>query len=127
MAGTHGDFSPEARDRAHRTAAAADVYADHAEVIVAALAGVPAGHVLVAVVEADHRIGAMHAVGTAEIVTRVPQLEEGGRWAMVFSPGSSADDVRRRSGQMADIARQRVAAIDRITARRAGPDGSGSR
>ena len=45
---------------------------------------------------------------------------EGDGWAMVFSPGSSVADVRRRTAEMADIARARIAAIDRILARRAG-------
>jgi hypothetical protein len=42
---------------------------------------------------------------------------------MVFSPGADAETVRRRTGEMATIAEQRIAAIDRINARR---DGHGS-
>lgn len=116
---THGDFSPEARDRAERTRIAAAVYGEHAEAIVAALPDVPAEHVLVVVVGANHELGGMHHVGTADIVSRVPELEREGGWAMVFSPGSSVEDVRRRTAQMAEIAGQRLAAIDRIAARRA--------
>lgn len=116
---THGDFSPEARDRAQRTLTAAAVYSEHAEAIVAALPDVPTDHVLVVVVDANHELGGMHHVGTDDIVERVPELEDGGGWAMVFSPGSGLDDVRRRSARMAEIAGQRVAAIDRIAARRA--------
>jgi hypothetical protein len=37
---------------------------------------------------------------------------------MVFSPGCSVDDVRRRTDEMASIASQRAAAIERIIARR---------
>ena len=116
---THGDFSPEARERAERTVTAAAVYADHAEVIVAALPEVPEGHVLVVVVDENHELGGLHHVGTDDIVARVPELEGEGNWAMVFSPGASVADVHRRTSQMADIAGQRMAAIDRITARRA--------
>ena len=85
----------------------------------AALPDVPDSHVLVAVVDADHGFGGTHPVDRAELVERVPQLEDGGGWAMVFSPGSSVEDVRRRSDKMASIAQQRAAAIDRIVARRA--------
>jgi hypothetical protein len=114
----HGDFSPEARERAHRTVLVADVFADNAEVIVAALPDVPAGHVLVAVVDPNHAFSGTHHVERARLVERVPQLEDGGGWAMVFSPGSSVRDVRRRTDEMASIASQRAAAIDRINARR---------
>ena len=95
----------------------AEVFADHAEVIVAALPDVPDAHVLVAVVDADHAFAGTHHVEQASLAARVPQLEDGG-WAMVFSPGTSVSEVRRRTGEMASIARQRAAAIDRINARR---------
>jgi hypothetical protein len=114
----HGDFSPAARDRAGRTAEIAVVFADRAEVIVAALPEVPDGHVLVAVVDADHEFQGTHHVAQAELAQRVPELEHPDGWAMVFSPGTSVEQVRRRSEEMASIARQRAAAIDRILARR---------
>lgn len=115
----HGDFSPAARERAHRTVIVADVFAEHAEVIVAALPDVPPEHVLIAVVDAAHTFSGTHHVGQADLVERVPQLEDGGGWAMVFSRGASVTDVRRRAGEMASLAGQRAAAIDRILARRA--------
>jgi hypothetical protein len=115
----HGDFSPEARDRANRTVLEADVFADHAQAIVAALPDVPAGHVLVAVVDAYHNFEGTYHVGRSELVERVPQLEASGGWAMVFTPGSSMSDVRRRTDEMAALASKRVAVIDRIIARRA--------
>ena len=118
MMTNHGDYSPAARERAHRTVLVADVFADHAEVIVAALPDVPDGAVLVAVVDADHAFSGTHHVDRAELVQRVPQLEDGGAWAMVFSPGTSVEDVRRRTDEMASIATQRAAAIERISPRR---------
>jgi hypothetical protein len=39
----------------------------------------------------------------------------------VFSAGADADHVRRRTTEMASIARQRVDAIERIVARRPAP------
>jgi hypothetical protein len=114
----HGDFSPAARDRARRTARVADVFATHADRIAAALPGVPAGHVLVAVVDDSHEFSGTHHVDRAELVERIPALEGDGGWAMVFSPGTSIDEVRRRAGEMGAIAAQRAAAIDRIAARR---------
>jgi hypothetical protein len=116
---SHGDFSPEARERAYRTVLVADVFADNAEVIVAALPDLPDGSVLLAVVEPNHAFGGTHRVGRDELVERVPELESGGGWVMVFSSGTSVDDVRRRSDEMASIASQRAAAIERILARRA--------
>jgi hypothetical protein len=115
----HGDFSPEARERAYRTVLVADVFADNAEIIVAALPDVPDDCVLVAVVDAGHDFRGTHHVERTTLVERVPELEAGGGWAMVFSPGASAQDVRRRTDEMASIAGQRAAAIERILARRA--------
>lgn len=115
----HGDFSPEARERALRTILVADVFADHAEEIVADLLHIPGEHVLVAVVDENHGYGGTHHVEEAKIVARVPELEEPGGWAMVFSAGTNPVEVRRRADQMADIAKQRVQAIDRILAKRA--------
>jgi hypothetical protein len=115
----HGDFSPEARERAHRTVLVADIFADHAEVIVAALPDVPEGHVLIAVVDPSHEFSGTHHVEQTNLVERVPELEDGGGWAMVFSPGVSVDDIRRRTDEMASLAAQRAAAIDRILAKRA--------
>lgn len=111
------DLSPEAKARAVRTIDVAAVFADHAEVIVAALPHVPQGHVLVALVDADHTFTGTHHVEQANLVERVPQIEGDG-WAMVFSPGAEVSDVQRRTAEMADIARARIAAIDRILSRR---------
>jgi hypothetical protein len=115
----HGDFSPAARERAHRTVLVADVFAEHAEVIAAELPHLPDGHVLIAVVDPTHAFTGTHHVDRGELVERVPQLEDGGGWAMVFSPGGSVDDVRRRAAEIASLAAQRAAAIDRILTRRA--------
>jgi hypothetical protein len=111
------DLSPAARERATRTIAVAAVFAEHTDVIVAALPHVPAGHVLVAVVDESHAFTGTHHVETASMVQRVPELEEGG-WAMVFPPGTTPADIARRTAELADINRQRIAVIDRITARR---------
>ena len=114
---SHGDYSTEARDAAERKAVAAGVFADHAEVIVAALPDLPDGHVLVAVVDADHAFAGTHHVASDDIVVRVPELEAGG-WAMVFSPETELADVRRRTDEMATLAARRREMIDRILAKR---------
>ena len=116
----HGDFSPEARERALRTILVSDVFADNAETIVTALVDVPSGHVLVAVVDEGHGFAGTHHVEEAKIVERVPELEAPGGWAMVFSPGTQSADVARRANQMAEIAKARLERIDRIVARREG-------
>lgn len=116
----HGDFSPEARQRALRTILVSDVFADNADEIVAALLRVPAGHVLVAVVDEGHGFAGTHHVEEAQIAQRVPELEHPGGWAMVFSPGTKPEDVKRRANSMADIAQKRLERIDRINARREG-------
>jgi hypothetical protein len=115
----HGDLSPEARERALRTILVADVFADNADQIVADLLHVPGGHVLVAIVDENHGYSGTHHVEESQIVERVPELEQPGGWAMVFSAGTNPAEVRRRAEQMADIARKRVETIDRILARRA--------
>jgi hypothetical protein len=114
----HGDLSPEARERAGRTMDVATVFADNAEVIVAGLPELPDEHVLVAVVDAEHRFAGLHQVPQTELVMRVPELETAGGWAMVFSRTATVADVRRRAQEMADTAAKRASAIDRITARR---------
>jgi hypothetical protein len=113
----HGDFSPEARADAERKARAAAIFAEYAEVIVAALPDVPDGHVLVAIVDDEHAFSGTHHVAQTEIVARVPELEGGG-WAMVFTSGSDVDEVRRRTDEMGDLARRRAEMITRILTRR---------
>jgi len=116
------DSSPQARERARRTIEAAAVFDGRAEQIAEATGGIPAGHVLVAVVDAGLAFAGLHHVARAEVAERIPALEDGG-WAMVFSPGADADRVRRRCAELADLARARMALIDRIAARRAAPPG----
>ena len=113
----HGDYSAEARTAAEDKARAADVFADHADVIVAALPDVPDGHVLVAVVDATHQFAGTHHVPKDEIVARVPELEGDG-WAMVFATASDVAGVRRRTDEMASLARRRAEMITRIRTRR---------
>jgi hypothetical protein len=114
----HGDLSPEARERAGQTIEVAEVFAENAEVIVALLPELAEQHVLVVVVDATRRVTGMHHVAQTDLVMRVPELETAGGWAMVFSPTTTAEDVRRRAQEMASIAQKRAATIDRITARR---------
>jgi hypothetical protein len=119
---THGDFSPQARARAQRTTLVAEVFGAYAERIVAELPDVPEGHVLVAVVDSSQEFSGTHRVDRSELVERIAVLEDGGGWAMVFSPGTSVEDVRRRAADMGSIAAQRAAAIDRIARRTNPPD-----
>ena len=113
----HGDHSPEAHAAALGKARAAGVFGEHADVIVAALPDVPDGHVLVAIVDHAHDFAGTHHVPQTEIVERVPELEREG-WAMVFTEGTDVDAVRRRTEEMATLARRRAEMITRINARR---------
>jgi hypothetical protein len=113
----HGEHTPEARASAEHKAHAAGVFADHAEVIVAARPDVPEGHVLVAVVDDEHAFGGTHHVAQDEIVVRVQELEGNG-WAMVFTSGTDVEGVRRRTDEMATLARRRAEMITRILARK---------
>src|SRR6266516_2000941 len=112
------DLSPEASERAERTILVAEVFSANADQIATEVAKSPADHVLVAVVDAEHQITGTHHVARTDLVQRVPALEGEGGWAMVFSAGADADHVRRRTAEMASIARQRIDAIERIVARR---------
>ena len=113
----HGDYSDEARVAAQGKVHAAGVFAAHAEVIVAALPDLPEGHVLVAIVDRAHEFAGTHHVPQDEIVARIPQLEADG-WAMVFTEGTDVSAVRRRSDEMAMLARRRAEMITRIRTRR---------
>ena len=110
-------FSPEARARAERTIDVAEVFAANVEAILEALPYVPDGFVLVGIVDIEHNFAGLHQIATATMVDEVTALEGEG-WAMVFPPGTTRDDIARRTGELADINRQRIAAIDRIAARR---------
>lgn len=114
---SHGDYSLEARTAAEGKARAAGVFAEHAEVIVAALPDVPAGHVLVAIVDRELVFTGMHHVAQGEIVARIPELEAEG-WAMVFTVGTDVAEIRRRADEMATLARRRAEMITRIRTRR---------
>jgi hypothetical protein len=119
MTDPHRDrLSSEARSRAERTIEVAGVFADNAEQILAALPDVPDGHVLVGVVDAHHAFTGTHHVPTESMVEHVPALEQGGGWAMVFPPGTTRADIERRTTELAEINRQRIATIDRIVRRR---------
>ncbi|MDT4937730.1 MAG: hypothetical protein QOG80_1401 [Pseudonocardiales bacterium] len=122
MADAHAPrFSPEARARAERTIEIAEIFAANTGEILAALPYVPDGFVLVGVVDADHSFSGLHQIATAAMVDEVPGLEGDG-WAMVFPPGTTGDDIARRTAELADINRRRIAAIDRIAARGAERD-----
>jgi hypothetical protein len=112
------DLSPEARQRAEQTVLVAEIFGANADQIAAAVVDVPAEHVLVALVDAEHEFAGTYHVRKADLVDIVPSLEGEGGWAMVFSAGADAGHVRRRTAEMASIARQRVDAIERIVARR---------
>ncbi|MDT4918665.1 MAG: hypothetical protein QOH89_3365 [Pseudonocardiales bacterium] len=114
---SHGDYSAEAKSAAEGKARAAGVFAENAETIVAALPAVPEGHVLIAVVDDAHEFSGTHHVANEDIVERVPQLEGTG-WAMVFTPGTGPEEVRRRSAEMATLALRRAEMITRIRTRR---------
>jgi hypothetical protein len=114
---SHGDYSAEAKTAAEDKARAAGVFADTAETIVAALPEVPDGYVLVAVVDDTHAFTGTHHVANGDIVARVPELEGSG-WAMVFARGTVVEEVRRRSDEMATLARRRAEMITRIRTRR---------
>jgi hypothetical protein len=111
------DLSPEAQERAEHTILVAEVLGANADRIAAAVADLPDEHVLVAVVDTTRQFTGTHQVAKSDLVETVPALEGEGGWAMVFSTGADADHVRRRTAEMATIARQRIDAITRILAR----------
>ncbi|MBV9595068.1 MAG: hypothetical protein JO147_14875 [Actinobacteria bacterium] len=115
-------LSPQATDRGHRTIEVSAVFADHADEIAAGVAELSVGHVLVAVVDADYAFLGTHSVPENDMIEQIRRLEPPQGWAMVFSPGADADHVRSRTIEMAELARQRIAVIERINARRAATD-----
>jgi hypothetical protein len=116
---TMADLTPEAKQRARGAIAAAGIFAAHADEIAEAVGRLPAKHVLVAVVDADHEFRGAHQVDETELIDRVTELEGPGGWAMVFSSGAEPGHVRNRTSAWASIAQKRIDAIERITARQA--------
>jgi hypothetical protein len=104
--------------RAQHTQRAAEVFAEHAEAIVASTQDLPAEHVSVAVVHADFAFAGTHLVPRADLVERVPTLEGPGGWAMVFSHGADVAQVQARTQEMSDLAERRRATLARVLARR---------
>lgn len=111
------DLSPEAVARAHRTIQAAQTFDANAERIAAETPDLPAEHVLVAVVDRDYALTGIHVVAHAQLVEVVPRLEGPEGWAMVFSHGADSAQVRHRASEMASIASQRIAMIERLRAK----------
>ncbi|MCW2539245.1 MAG: hypothetical protein JWN95_970 [Frankiales bacterium] len=114
------ELSPEQIEKSHRTIKAAEIFADHADEIVAKVDELPEDHVVVAVVTSDHFFDGSHHVSRAELVERVPTLEGDGGWAMVFSAGADAEHVASRTEEMQSLARKRIEMIARIVSRRDG-------
>jgi alkyl hydroperoxide reductase subunit AhpF len=112
------DLSPEAKERARRTIAVSQVIAAHADEIAQATETLPDGHVLVALVDAEYQFAGMHWVGENELIERIAELEGPNGSAMVFSRDIEPAHVHGRTAELASIAEQRIATIDRITARR---------
>ena len=119
------DMSPAARDRAVDTVIAAAAFGDAATHILGACAELADEEtVVVAVVEHAGEgqrgllLSGVHYVGQQDLVEKVPELEGEAGWAMVFSKTTGALDIRRRCEEMATIAEKRIAALDRIAAKR---------
>lgn len=118
---SHGDFSPEAGDRASHTVDASAVFAANAEHIVELLDELPEGSVLVVHVDADKQYNGGHQVDQGDLVERIPEIEDGG-WSMVFRHGTTPDEVRARAAEFGSIAQKRADIISRIQARRSEAD-----
>jgi hypothetical protein len=112
------DLTPEAKERARRTMAVAAVMAEHADEIAAATGVLPERHVLVAVVDSDNAFAGTYQVSETELIERIAELEGPSGLAMVFSRGIEPAHVHGRTSELASIAEQRIATIERITARR---------
>ncbi|MGI8667667.1 MAG: hypothetical protein ACR2N4_16855 [Jatrophihabitans sp.] len=112
------DLSPEQIEKSRRTIRAAEVFADNSEAIVAHVGELPADHVVVAVVTAEHDFAGVHHVSRHELVERVPALEGNDGWAMVFSAGTDHEHVASRTSEMVALAEKRIEMISRIAARR---------
>ena len=119
------DLSPEAVERARQTVQASRVFEAQAQRIAAETPDLPEEHVLVAVVDKDLQFTGTHVVARAHLVESVPELEGPEGWAMSFSHETDAAAVRKRAGEMASIAGQRIEVIQRIQARRAAGDEQG--
>jgi hypothetical protein len=111
------DLSPQAVARARDSIDAAPVFAANASRIAELTPELLAEQVLVAVVNPQHQFAGVWVVDRADVVTRVPVLEADG-WAMVFSPGADAEQVRYRAAEMASLAEQRIETIARLSAKR---------
>ena len=119
------DLSPAARDRAVNTVIAAAAFGDATTSILGAVAELSDDEtVVVAVVEPAGEgqrgllLSGMHYVGQGDLVERVPQLEGESGWAMVFSRATDAITIARRCEEMASLAEKRIAALDRLAAKR---------
>lgn len=114
------NFVPSRRtlDRPKQTIHAAELFHDNARVIAAACADASAGEVVVATVDYENmEFGGVWTISVDEVVQRVPELEAGG-WALIFSPGTTREDIEERSLQVARLAFARWEAMRRWASRR---------
>ncbi|HSY16565.1 MAG TPA: hypothetical protein VK816_11305 [Jatrophihabitantaceae bacterium] len=114
------DLSPEARAESARRMEASRIFAANADAIVAGVAELPERHVLVAIIDAEHRFVGTFPVNETELIERVKELEGADGMAMVFSAGADGAHVQDRTMQMALLAKQRMDVIDRINAKQRG-------
>ncbi len=75
---------------------------------------------LIALVDGDNAFVGTHTVSETELIERIADLEGPNGSAMVFSRDIEPTHVHDRTAELASIAEQRIATINRITARREG-------
>jgi len=110
--------SRSALDRPKQTIHAAELFHENARAIALACADASPGEVVVATVDHEDMVfGGLWTIPTEEVVRRVPELEAGG-WALLFSPGTTREEIEERSLRMARLAFARWEAMRRWASRR---------
>jgi hypothetical protein len=101
-----------ASDRPNQTIHAAAVLHDNARSIAAACADASDGELVVAIVSQDHAFRGVWTIPRTELARHVLANEDGG-WSLVYSPGTTIEDVEERCLKLARSAFARWEAIRR--------------
>jgi hypothetical protein len=104
--------SGSAMDRPKQTIHAAELFHDNAKAIALACTDASPDEVVVAVVNEDMGFAGIWTVPLDALQEQVPEMGQGG-WSMIFSPGTSVEDIEDRSLRLARLAFARWEAMRR--------------
>ncbi len=110
--------SQAALERPQRTVEAMTVLGEHAQVIARVCADASDSELILALVDPDLVFGGVRTIPVEQLSARVTPDEAGG-WSLLFSPGTSVEEIAARCRTRAHLASQRRSTMRRLVGRQA--------